>query len=291
MLHYVYLINRFQLHNKCDELMEKLREVSEELGRDYEFVISETPEEAQKALAGFRDKDYVITAIGGDGSINHVLNAIVGTKNILSFIPFGTGNDFCRTCVESMENGIHEVDIIRVNDRYCINVACFGIDADMANDDLFIHSKWIPRTMRFNASVVGHFLRYKKGRRLRIECKGKVREGYFATVIAANCRYYGSGYNVSPKSVTDDGMMEIFEVGSLPRIPLAMLILKMKKARHLGSKGLKNYRTRSLVVSSDQPFKANLDGEPYLSDRFELEVIPKGIRLDVHKDVILRGRV
>ena len=201
MLHYVYLINRFQLHNKCDELMEKLREVSEELGRDYEFVISETPEEAQKALAGFRDKDYVITAIGGDGSINHVLNAIVGTKNILSFIPFGTGNDFCRTCVESMENGIHEVDIIRVNDRYCINVACFGIDADMANDDLFIHSKWIPRTMRFNASVVGHFLRYKKGRRLRIECKGKVREGYFATVIAANCRYYGSGYNVSPKSL------------------------------------------------------------------------------------------
>ena len=198
--------------------MEKLREVSEELGRDYEFVISETPEEAQKALAGFRDKDYVITAIGGDGSINHVLNAIVGTKNILSFIPFGTGNDFCRTCVESMENGIHEVDIIRVNDRYCINVACFGIDADMANDDLFIHSKWIPRTMRFNASVVGHFLRYKKGRRLRIECKGKVREGYFATVIAANCRYYGSGYNVSPQSVTDDGMMEIFEVGSLPGI-------------------------------------------------------------------------
>ena len=36
MLHYVYLINRFQLHNKCDELMEKLREVSEELGRDYQ---------------------------------------------------------------------------------------------------------------------------------------------------------------------------------------------------------------------------------------------------------------
>ena len=237
MLHYVYLINRFQLHNKCDELMEKLSEVSEELGRDYEFVISETPEEAQKALAGFRDKDYVITAIGGDGSINHVLNAIVGTNNILSFIPFGTGNDFCRTCVESMENGIHEVDIIRVNDRYCINVACFGIDADMANDDLFIHSKWIPRTMRFNASVVGHFLRYKKGRRLRIECKGKVREGYFATVIAANCRYYGSGYNVSPQSVTDDGMMEIFEVGSLPRIPLAMLILKMKKSPASGKQG------------------------------------------------------
>lgn len=156
MLHYVYLINRFQLHNKSNAMMEKLRKVSEELGRDYEFVVNDTPEQAHKALAGFRDKDYVITAIGGDGSINHVLNAIVGTRNILAFIPHGTGNDFYRTCIESLENGIHEVDLIRVNDRYCINVACFGIDADIANDDTFIHSRWIPRTMRFNAGVIGH---------------------------------------------------------------------------------------------------------------------------------------
>ena len=193
MLHYVYLINRFQLHNKSNEVMEELRKVSEELGRDYEFVVSDTPEEAHKALEGFRDKDYVITAVGGDGSINHVLNAIVGTRNILAFIPHGTGNDFCRTCMESMENGIHEVDLIRVNDRFCINVACFGIDADIANDDTFIHSRWIPRTMRFNAGVIGHFLRYKRGRRLRVESNGEIREGNFATVIAANCRYYTAG--------------------------------------------------------------------------------------------------
>ena len=59
MLHYVYLINRFQLHNKSNAMMEKLRKVSEELGRDYEFVVNDTPEQAHKALAGFRDKDYV----------------------------------------------------------------------------------------------------------------------------------------------------------------------------------------------------------------------------------------
>ena len=42
MLHYVYLINRFQLHHKSKEMMEKLKKVSEELGRDYEFVVNET---------------------------------------------------------------------------------------------------------------------------------------------------------------------------------------------------------------------------------------------------------
>ena len=202
MLHYVYLINRFQLHNKSNAMMEKLRKVSEELGRDYEFVVNDTPEQAHKALAGFRDKDYVITAIGGDGSINHVLNAIVGTRNILAFIPHGTGNDFYRTCIESLENGIHEVDLIRVNDRYCINVACFGIDADIANDD----------------------------------------------------------------------------------------ILKMKKARHLDSPDLKIYETDRLVVSSAVPFKANIDGEPLLGDRFELEMVPRAIRLDFNRDLIRKCR-
>ena len=291
MLHYVYLINRFQLHNKSREMMEKLRKVSEELGRDYEFVVNDTPQEAHKALERFKDKDYVITAIGGDGSINHVLNAIVGTRNILSFIPHGTGNDFCRTCMESMENGIHEVDLIRVNDKYCINVACFGIDADIANDDSFIHSRWIPRTMRFNAGVIGHFLRYKRGRRLRVESNGEVREGNFATVIAANCRYYGSGYHVSPHSTLDDGKMDILEAGGLPKLRMARLILKMKKARHLDSPDLKTYQTDHLVVSADRPFKANIDGEPLPGSRFELEMIPRGIRLDFNKEVIMRCRV
>ena len=291
MLHYVYLINRFQLRNESDEFMEKLRRISDKLGRDYEFVVSDTPEDAHKALEGFRDKDYVITAIGGDGSINHVLNAIVGTRNILAFIPHGTGNDFCRTCMESMENGIHEVDLIRVNDRFCINVACFGIDADIANDDTFIHSRWIPRTMRFNASVIGHFLRYKRGRCLRVECKGETRQGNFATVIAANSRYYGGGYHVSPHSVTDDGKMEIFEAGSLHKLRMARLILKMKNARHLGSPDLKIYQTDSLVVSAHAPFKANIDGEPILSDRFELAIIPRGIRLDFNKELIMQCRV
>lgn len=281
--HYVYLINRFQLRGKSSEVMESIRELSGDLGRDYEFVVSETPEEAEAALSRFRDTDYVITAIGGDGSINRVLNAIVGTGNILSFIPHGTGNDFCRTCSESMEDGVHEVDLIRINDRYCINVACFGIDADIANDDAFIHSRWIPRAMRFNAGVVGHFLRYRAGRRLRIECEGETREGSFATVVAANSRYYGCGYHVSPQSLTDDGRMEIFEVGSLGKVPLARLILRMKKAGHLGDPALKMYRTDRLVVSAETPFYANIDGEPLLSDRFELEVIPRGIRVDFHR--------
>ena len=144
--------------------------------------------------------------------------------------------------------------------------------------------------MRFNAGVIGHFLRYKRGRRLRIESNGEVREGNFATVIAANCRYYGSGYHVSPHSSLDDGMMDVLEAGPLPKLRMARLILKMKKARHLDSPDLKIYETDRLVVSSAVPFKANIDGEPLLGDRFELEMVPRAIRLDFNRDLIMRCR-
>ena len=257
------------LHHRCHDIMPVL---NVELIHDRHLHIS--------AIPGRHMKCHIFAALIG--------GRIVHSPHILSFIPHGTGNDFFRTCMESMENGIHEVDLIRVNDRYCINVACFGIDADIANDDTFIHSRWIPRTMRFNAGVIGHFLRYKRGRRLRVESNGEVREGNFATVIAANCRYYGSGYHVSPHSTLDDGKMDVLEAGALPKLRMARLILKMKNARHLGSPDLKTYETDRLVITSDTPFKANIDGEPILSDRFELEMVPRAIRLDFNKEIIKR---
>ena len=50
--------------------------------------------------------------IDGDGMINKVLNGIVGTNNMLGYIPYGTGNDFHRTAKEILEPGENDIDII-----------------------------------------------------------------------------------------------------------------------------------------------------------------------------------
>ena len=155
---YIYIVNRFNLKEKTDRIIERLNTVSKEFGRDYEILINETVEDAKNSIIQFKDSEYIITCIGGDGSINLLLNDLIGTKNILSFIPHGTGNDFNRACAKSLSDGIHDVDIIRINDRYFVNVACFGIDADIANDDRFIHNRLIPESMRYNAGVVYYFL-------------------------------------------------------------------------------------------------------------------------------------
>ncbi|MBQ6559266.1 MAG: hypothetical protein IJL85_00360 [Erysipelotrichaceae bacterium] len=286
---YLYVVNRFYFKEKTDEIIKTLEKVSLEFGRDFEILVNDTIGDALLNKEMFKDRECIVTALGGDGSVNRILNNIVDTKNILSYIPIGTGNDFYRGNLEVLENGIHDVDLIRINDTWCINIACFGIDADIANDDRFIHNKLIPESMRYNAAVVYHFLTYN-GRRMKISCNDEVYDRDYTTVVVANSRYYGSGYKVSPFSEIDDGMMEVYLVDRLNKANMAKVILSMKDASHLKNPAVKALQTDRLVISADTPFTANIDGELLTADRFEIQIIPKKVRLDFDTDFIKKVR-
>ena len=282
---YIYVVNRFNLKDRTQDIIRSLENASEKFNREYEIVINDTVEQAKSISTKYKDTEYIITAIGGDGSINLLLNDIVNTNNILSYIPIGTGNDFYRASIENLENGIHDVDLIRINDRYCINVACFGIDADIANDDNFIHNNLIPEAMRYDAGVVYYFLTYK-GRKLKIEVNDRTIEKDVTTVVVANSNYYGGGYKVAPNSIINDGQMEVYIVDKLNKIKMASIILSMKDAGHLNNPALEVINTDRLLISADKPFKANIDGEALLSDRFEIELVPNRFRIELNKEFI-----
>ena len=296
---YIYILNSFRTKSKTASIIKRIKDASRASGREYEIHINETLEDARKIRDIYRDTEYVLTAVGGDGSINNLLNCMVGTKNVLSFIPLGTGNDFYRTVSQSFESGIHEVDIVRINDRYFINVACFGIDADIANDDQLVHNRLIPKPLRFHSSVLYHFLTYRNGRHLRLECAEElcaenaaenVIEKKFTTIVVTNSRYYGGGYQISPSSQADDGIMEIYTVDHVSRPKMAKAIMSMKNAGHLKNPAVTVMKARKAVISSSQPICANIDGEPLCSDRFEIELIPGAIRLEYDEAFLSRFR-
>ena len=110
------------------------------------------------------------------------------------------------------------------------------------------------------------------------------------TVVAANGRYYGGGYQVSPDSRIDDGLLEMYIVDQMDRFRMARLILSIKNGGHLHHPALRRMQIKKAVISAPRPFRANIDGEPLLSDRFALEVIPRGIRLEYNREFIDRFR-
>ena len=286
---YVYLVNRFNFKDKTNQIVNRLDEVSKYFNRDYEIIVNDTVEDIKKNMEILKNGENIITSVGGDGSINLVLNDIVNTKNILSYIPIGTGNDFYRANLEDNMDGINEVDIVKINDRYFINVACFGIDADIANDDRFIHNKFIPEAMRYNAGVVYYFLTYKpKTLTLKIDDQSITKQ--VTTIVVANAKYYGGGYNVAPNSSITDGNLEVYIVDKLNKINMARIIISMKDAKHLNNPSLTSYQTNKLAISSDDIINANIDGEKISARQFDIEIIPKGIKLAFDKEFIAKIR-
>jgi YegS/Rv2252/BmrU family lipid kinase len=282
---YIYVVNRFNLKERTEPMIERLKKVSETFNRDYEIIVNSSIEEAVRLKEYLKDKEAVVTAIGGDGSINRILNTIANTKNVLSFIPVGTGNDFYKANLEDLEDGLHTVDIARINDWYFINLVCFGIDADIGNDDSFVHNSFIPPALRYNAGVVYHFLTYTP-RRIKVEFADQVIEKNFTTVVVGNAKYYGNGYRVSPEGDITDGKLELLLCDSLNKIKMATTILSMKDASHLKNPAIKIYECERVIVSSDQPIRANVDGEVLESKRFEIEVLPLSQRLDFNREFI-----
>ena len=173
-------------------------------------------------------------------------------------------------------DGITDIDLCKINHRYFINVVCFGIDADIGNNDQVVHSKWIPEKQRYNFSLISHFFHYRS-RKMRICYDKHTEESFYTTVVVCNGRYYGGGYRVGYHSDLTDGKCELYLIQNMKKIMMAKLIAGMKKGKHETSSYTKKVPITMCRISSDEEISCNVDGEKLTSKDFQIEIIPKGI--------------
>lgn len=276
-LRYVFIINSFGSNNNS-YIINSIKSVCIDLGINYVIEINGPDLSTDDIVKKYYSTENIIFAVGGDGLINKVSSKIIGSKNMLGVIPYGTGNDFQKTINETLYEGFNQIDIVKINDHYFINTACFGIDADIANDDKFIHNKFIPKNQRYNASVIYHFLKYKS-RNMEIEINNKTLKNTYTTVVLANGRYYGGKYKIGTNSSLTDGLIDVYLVNNLPKLKMARLILGMNKGLHEKSDATTKILTDSLKIKLDNSFKCNIDGEIIESNKFDINVIQNGISL------------
>lgn len=122
---YIFIINSFTLKDKINKIIHGIKEFCIENDMEFEIEINNKNNSTENIVKKYKKCSYTIIAVGGDGMINRVLNALINTNNTLGFIPCGTGNDFYRSILKVMRNEIEECDVIKINNKYFINVACF----------------------------------------------------------------------------------------------------------------------------------------------------------------------
>ena len=242
----------------------------------------------RKTIEENPDKELCFIACGGDGTINEVFEACAHKDNVyVSCFPNGSGNDFVKNygadnfTVEGIIHGTKtKIDIIRVEDRNCVNVTNFGIDTSVA------------KTVNEGRAKRGHgsSLDYPKGvvkaiftsmkTRCKIIADGELLnpEGEVLSVTLANGQYVGGSYHCSPRAKLDDGLMDICIIKPINIIKFAQFIGVYSKGEHLDNEKISKYliyrQAKEVEVIAEDGFEYTIDGEIVGSSHFFCKVEP-----------------
>ncbi len=282
---HIFILNTFTLKEQTEIIENRIKKYCEEKKIDYIIEKNSKEISTEDIATKYKKNDYIILAVGGDGIVNRVLNVIANTKNILGYIPTGTGNDFNRTASKTFKEQLNKCDLIKINDKYFINTACFGIDADVANNKNVFKTKLLPKKQKYNLSLVYNFFKYKT-RHFKVEIENEIVENDFTTIAICNGKYYGRGFNIGPSSDIQDGKLEVYLAPKLNKLSMIKLILKMKKGKHESSKHITKYKTDKLTITSKEKIKANIDGEELYDDTFNINLIKNGMTIYYNKELI-----
>lgn len=234
--------------------------------------------------------DLRVYSIGGDGTLNEVLNGLVGSKSSLGVIPAGSGNDFFRSITtDTMKNILKRTiegttkrsSLGLVNGRYFLNVASTGIDAEIVHNAR--RFKKLPILGGQGAYILGIFytvFNYKSFKS-KININGQEHDKSTLLLAVANGKYYGGGMKIAPSANIFTNSFEIYHIDEAKPLRIIKLFPTLIKGKHDSLKEVQNYITNKLSIHSDQSFMLNIDGEIEGVKKAEFSLIEDGIDIIV----------
>ncbi|HOZ76574.1 MAG TPA: diacylglycerol kinase family protein [Ferruginibacter sp.] len=236
-------------------------------------------QELKKKIAEVNPEKVI--AVGGDGTVKLVAEALIETGIPLGIFPAGSANGMAKEldipvdpikAFDVIEHGtIKKIHLVKVNDEICIHLSDIGFNA-------FVVKKFEEENIRgmwgYIKSAWGVLWQYN-----RIEVQIRSDEGYIkrdaAMVVIANGTRYGNGVVINPLGTLQD---HLFEVVIIRKISFSEIFKMRFLSNRLNEKKTELLQTSSLVLSSKRYVHFQVDGE-YLGKTKKLvaEIIPEAI--------------
>lgn len=277
----------------------------------YDFEIAETtaPESAIILAKKFANqKTDIIVAIGGDGTINEVINGVMHVDHFegyLSLLPYGTANDFCKSItaprsisdlIEAYEQQqVKTVDIGSItyqkldgssHHRYFINIADLGMGADVVQR-VNRSKKRLGANMTFMKAIVQTFWHYKN-RSVKIETENWQWEGKINTIAIANGKYFGSGLCIAPEATVDDKSFEVVIIGDVSLKDYLKNVNQLKRGNVIDHPQVFYKKATSISVRGvGEPCAIECDGE-YLGETPVTIKLAKNLYFIIKQNLVLK---
>ena len=252
--------------DKAARLVDRLKVLS----RGAEIRLSSMPGEGELLARLAVEEGYTtIIAAGGDGTINEVVNGIVGIPKVtLGILPVGTMNVFAVELgipLNSLEKAwaiiekknICQLDLPRAGSRYFVQLGGAGLDAEV-----------VRRTTRKSKKALGP-LSYlvslaqvagEKPPAITIECdQGIERTGSF--VLFGNGRFYGGPFKMFHQGSQTDGLLDVLVFKNQSPWDLFRYMQAILMGQHSKLDDVEYFQSASLSLRAEEPVPFELDGE------------------------------
>lgn len=284
---------------------EILAQLTRSLG-ECPHAFTERPLHASQLATRALEEGYeCVVAVGGDGTINEVVNGFfregraINPKAAVGVVPRGTGGDFRKTFgwddslasaaarlstdkTEPLDVGLVEFLDHRGQrgSRYFANIASFGISGQV-DHEVNHSSKVLGGKLSFMLGSVKAFLKYAD-RTVHVSVDGGTEERLSITSLAvANGRYFGGGMMVAPTAVTSDGVFEVTVWSGYGLTDFALKSASIYDGTHVNWPGTRTLRCKALSARSDQDVLIDVDGEQPGRLPAAFSMLPAAIRLKI----------
>ena len=257
---------------------------------DYQIYVTQSSGDAtiwtRRWCADHPDHAVRFYACGGDGTLNEVVTGIIGFPNVqVTVHANGSGNDYIKyyathddfNDLDRLVEGVpHPVDVMKVNDRYSINVCNFGFDAMVCKVGNDVRRKPIIGGKHSYTTGIIRSIFTSRSNYVRMTVDGEpFYDGYMLLCTLGNGRYNGGNYMCAPLSKNDDGLIEINLFKRMSLFKFASLINEYSQGTHINRpdvQKLMQYRQGTMVeMASPDPFWLVIDGEMLHTNRYRVQ--------------------
>src|SRR4051794_10001803 len=227
---------------------------------------------------GAAGEGKLLVAVGGDGTVNEVVNGAAGSGAELAVLPSGTGQDFGRTygipskfddAVRAVLAGSpRTVDAARVHyrtwsgedaDRWFANVGSVGMSAAVAQRANSM-SKALGGRATFFYALVRVFFEWQNTE-VTVTLDDGERNGRMHDVILANGRWHGGAMKLAPDAEPDDGLFDVVLIGDVNKRDFVTTAPKLYKGTHVDHPKVEVVRSGTVVVDAPQHLPIEVEGE------------------------------
>lgn len=255
----------------------------------FALYASKSAEDATQLAVDFaKNGAPVVLVAGGDGTINAVVQGLVGSSTSMGVLPAGTMNVFARElgmplvslkkALKVIEEGFtKEVDVFEANGHPFVQMAGIGFDAQVIEETTW-ETKKIFGPLAYLASAVK--VLGDKPPKIKVTSEdGQVEEGVCA--IAGNGALYGGQVKLFRKANHSDEMLDVLLFTEFDYKLVRDSVLGIAKgAIDIDNASIKYMQSKSFQIECDREVPMEVDGE-YIGRVTNVSLLPVQRKLRV----------